>query len=72
MSTSADISVRRLIDGVGQSDAYAKALSPDCKYFMAMPISVAVGYENLIYGESLPGLGGKNGVTESNVKFRPE
>jgi len=35
-----------------------------------MPIKVAVGYENLVYGEALPEMGGTNGVTAENVKTR--
>lgn len=35
-----------------------------------MPIRVAVGYDNIIFGEATPGLGGKNGVTASNVQSR--
>lgn len=53
-----------------QSPEYAKALAPDCSHFMAMPIRVAVGYDNLIYGEATPHLDGKDGVTEANVKHR--
>ncbi|KAK3048038.1 hypothetical protein LTR09_010553 [Extremus antarcticus] len=53
-----------------KSDDYAKALAPDCRFFMAMPIKVAVGYENLVYGEALPEMGGTNGVTAENVKTR--
>lgn len=51
-----------------QSDDYAKMLAPDCQHFMAMPIRVAVGYDNVIYGAGV--LGGKDGVTEKNVKSR--
>lgn len=46
-----------------QSPEYAAALAPDCEHFMATPIHVAVGYENLISGEAIPGSGGKDGVT---------
>ena len=53
-----------------QSPEYAKALAPDCQYFMAMPIHVAVGYDNLIYGEALPNMGGNDGVTTSNLQSR--
>lgn len=46
------------------SDEYAKAMSPDCAYFMAMPISVYVGEENLVFGKAAEGLGdgGKDGI----------
>jgi hypothetical protein len=46
------------------SDEYAKAMSPDCAYFMAMPISVYVGEENLVFGKAVEGLGegGKDGI----------
>ncbi len=57
-------------DSPSQSEDYAKALAPDCKHFMAMPIHVSVGYENLIFGEAMPGMGGKDGVTTDNVKTR--
>ncbi|KAK3703728.1 hypothetical protein LTR37_014306 [Vermiconidia calcicola] len=53
-----------------QSEEYSKALAPDCKHFMAMPIHVAVGYENVIYGEGHPDTGGKNGVTEATLQLR--
>lgn len=49
-------------DENSQSPEYAAALAPDCQHFMAMPIHVAVGYENLIFGEAVPGMGGKDGV----------
>lgn len=37
---------------------------------MAMPIRVAVGYDNIIFGEAIPSMGGKDGVTASNVVSR--
>lgn len=51
-----------------QSPEYAAALAPDCQHFMAMPIHVAVGYENLIFGEATPGTGGKDGVTRGSAQ----
>lgn len=53
-----------------QSPEYAKALAPDCQHFMAMPIHVAVGYDNLIYGEAIPNMGGRDGVTEPTIQSR--
>ena len=46
------------------SDEYAKAMAPDCEHFMAMPISVYIGEENLVFGKSVEGLGegGKDGI----------
>ena len=35
-----------------------------------MPIHVAVGYDNLIFGEAIPGMDGKDGVTSSNIQAR--
>lgn len=49
-----------------QSPEYAVALAPDCEHFMAMPIKVAVGYENLIFGEAMPGMGGTDGVVRTS------
>jgi hypothetical protein len=42
-------------------------MGPDCAYFMAMPITVYVGEENLVFGKAVEGLGvgGKNGILES-------
>ena len=67
----AQLSNRSLADSE-QSPAYAKALAPDCAHFMAMPISVAVGYDNLIFGEAAPNLDGKDGLTNANVQQRSE
>jgi hypothetical protein len=53
-----------------QNPDYAKVLAPDCEHFMAMPIRVAVGYDNLIFGEAMPNMGGKDGVTASSVQSR--
>jgi hypothetical protein len=49
------------------SDEYAKAMSPDCAYFMAMPISIYVGEENLVFGKATGGLGegGTDGILRS-------
>ncbi|KAF2165613.1 hypothetical protein M409DRAFT_23905 [Zasmidium cellare ATCC 36951] len=52
------------------SEEYAKVMQPDCPRFMAFPISVFVGEENLIYGEALPGLKGADGVTSSTLQTR--
>jgi len=45
-----------------QSPAYAEKLFPDSDHFMAMPIRVMAGYDNLIFGDAVPSSGGKNGV----------
>jgi hypothetical protein len=45
-----------------KSPEFNKALNPDGDRFMAMPYKVMAGYENLIFGEAIPGLGGSNGV----------
>lgn len=46
------------------SDEYAKAMDPDCKYFMKMPISVYVGQENLIFGKAVDG---KDGILPKDL-----
>nr|OQO26165.1 hypothetical protein B0A51_03884 [Rachicladosporium sp. CCFEE 5018] len=53
-----------------KSPEYAKVLAPDCKHFMAMPISVMVGQDNLIFGHAIPGEGGNDGVTTETLKSR--
>jgi len=50
------------------SDEYNAALSPDCKYFMKMPISVYAGEENLVFGEAVPGMGGSDGILRKDLK----
>jgi len=52
------------------SDEYAKAMGPDCKYFMQMPISVYVGEENVVFGRKVESLGegGKDGILVRDVK----
>jgi hypothetical protein len=49
------------------SDEYAKAMSPDNKHFMDMPIHVYVGQENVIFGEAVGGLG-NDGILPKDVK----
>ncbi|KXL44412.1 MAG: hypothetical protein FE78DRAFT_40837 [Acidomyces sp. 'richmondensis'] len=51
------------------SPEYAKVMQPDCEHFMAMPIHVMVGYENLIYGKGIPD-DGTDGVTADNLQTR--
>lgn len=54
-----------------QCPDYAGALAPDCQHFMAMPIHLTVGYENLIYGEAIPEMnGGKSGLSKANIQIR--
>lgn len=59
-----------MTDEATQSPEYAAALAPDCEHFMAMPIHVAVGYENLIFGEAVPGSGGNDGVTAATARTK--
>lgn len=34
---------------------------------MAMPITVMVGYDNLIFGEAIPDVGGSSGISEKDL-----
>ncbi|KAK5128228.1 hypothetical protein LTR85_002895 [Meristemomyces frigidus] len=52
------------------SPEYAKAMQPDCAHFMAMPINVMAGYDNLIFGHAIPGEGGKDGITSEVLESR--
>ncbi|KAK3116449.1 hypothetical protein LTR53_003175 [Teratosphaeriaceae sp. CCFEE 6253] len=49
------------------SSAYANVTQPDCPRFLALPIHVMVSTENLIFGPAIPGLGGKDGVTDETL-----
>jgi hypothetical protein len=49
------------------SEEYAKAMAPDCKYFMAMPITVYAGEENIIFGDAITGMGGTDGIKGKEV-----
>ena len=46
-----------------QSPTYSEKLFPDSDNFMAMPIKIMAGYDNLIFGEAVPHAGGNNGVS---------
>jgi len=46
-----------------QSPTYSEKLFPDSDHFMAMPIKIMAGYDNLIFGEAVPHAGGNNGVS---------
>lgn len=48
-----------------ESEEYAKAMAPDCKHFMDMPISIYIGEENLVFGKALDG---KDGILPKDVK----
>ena len=50
------------------SEEYAKAMSPDCEHFMAMPIHVYAGEENIVFGEKIGRMGGKDGILGEEVK----
>jgi hypothetical protein len=39
----------------------------DCEHFMSMPISVMVGYDNVIFGKAIPDIGGKDGVLPEHL-----
>ncbi|PLB50104.1 hypothetical protein P170DRAFT_424526 [Aspergillus steynii IBT 23096] len=45
------------------SDEYAAALSDDCNEFMQLPMTYMVGYENLIVGDAIGGIGGGDGIS---------
>jgi hypothetical protein len=51
-----------------KSDEYNRAMNPDCKYFMAMPISVYAGEENLVFGEAVKEMGGSDGILRGDLK----
>ena len=63
-------SLPSLVTNEKKSEEFQKALNPDADHFMAMPIQVSVARENLIFGEAIPGMSGRVGVTEGNVKTR--
>ena len=42
-------------------------LLADIAHFMALPITVMVGYDNLIFGEPIPQIGGSAGVSEKEL-----
>ncbi|KAF1990402.1 hypothetical protein K402DRAFT_325203 [Aulographum hederae CBS 113979] len=46
------------------SEEYARALGPDTVHFMAMPIKVMAGRDNVIYGAAVPEAGAKDGIQE--------
>ncbi|KAK0938560.1 hypothetical protein LTR48_005138 [Friedmanniomyces endolithicus] len=52
------------------SPEYASAMQPDCAHFMAFPIHVMVGYDNLIFGHAIPGEGGKDGITAETLQSK--
>ncbi|RVX71587.1 hypothetical protein B0A52_03771 [Exophiala mesophila] len=64
-----DIYVKNWDDWVQfyNSPDYAKALAPDVSHFMAMPITIMVGYDNLIFGEAIPDIGGNSGVAGKDL-----
>jgi hypothetical protein len=51
-------------ENFSKSPSYAKYLSPDCKYFMdtSIPVKVMAGYDNIIFGKTVPGVGGTDGI----------
>jgi len=50
------------------SEEYAKAMNPDCKYFMRMPISVYAGQENIVFGKAIEGVeGGNDGILKKDI-----
>ncbi|KAH8651835.1 EthD domain-containing protein [Tricladium varicosporioides] len=55
-----------------KSEEYAQAMNPDCKYFMAMPISVYCGEENVVFGEGVKDMAGKDGILEGDYKRAQE
>ncbi|TKA75001.1 hypothetical protein B0A55_02647 [Friedmanniomyces simplex] len=52
------------------SPEYANAMQPDCAHFLAFPIHVMVGYDNLIFGHAIPGEGGKDGITPETLQSK--
>ncbi|RDW61577.1 hypothetical protein BP5796_11469 [Coleophoma crateriformis] len=51
-----------------QSPEWITDLNPDSVHFMALPISVMVGQENLIFGKAIEGMGGTDGILEWREK----
>ncbi|KAF9889462.1 hypothetical protein FE257_007364 [Aspergillus nanangensis] len=49
------------------SEEYAAALSDDCHYFMELPMTYMVGYENLVVGDASKVIGGKDGLSVKKV-----
>jgi hypothetical protein len=47
---------------------YAKAMSPDCEYFMAMPISIYAGEDNVTFGAGFKGMDGKDGILGKDME----
>ncbi|KAL3486077.1 EthD domain-containing protein [Aspergillus germanicus] len=45
------------------SKEYAAALSDDCHFFMQLPMTYMVGYENLVVGDASKVLGGRDGLS---------
>ena len=39
----------------------------DCAHFMAMPITVMVGYDNVIFGKALADIGGEDGIVPDHL-----
>ncbi|KAK4941428.1 hypothetical protein LTR10_018697 [Elasticomyces elasticus] len=50
-----------------KSPEYTAVMNPDAIYFMALPVYVMVGYDNLIFGEATPRIGSSAGVTEEDL-----
>ncbi|RDW77736.1 hypothetical protein BP6252_05789 [Coleophoma cylindrospora] len=55
-----------------QSPEWITDLNPDSKHFMALPISVMVGQENLIFGRAIEGIGAADGILEWREKAHGE
>lgn len=49
------------------SEQYAEALGPDCKRFMALPMTYMVGYENIIVGDASRAMGGNDGIAKKDL-----
>jgi len=47
---------------------YAKAMSPDCKYFMAVPISIYAEEDNVIFGAGFKSMDRKDGILGKDVE----
>jgi hypothetical protein len=55
-----------------QSPEYQKALNPDAIHFMAMPIKVMVGYENLVFGKTIRDMPGQDGILFDTESHTPD
>ncbi|KAH7134879.1 hypothetical protein B0J11DRAFT_610932 [Dendryphion nanum] len=54
------------------SPAFSKTLVEDGGNFMAGPIKIMIGHDNLVYGSKIESSGGIDGVLPGDRRFRPK